>query len=141
MLQVPDIQEVFDNLQGQLSDTWASTDSFYGILMLVFGLLIVIWCIRKAARTVSWLVGFFLFLQIMHVIAFKTDIGVMFPVLQGIFKFEPLVALAQLLRNTPVCGWLLWLQAFLDATVSGAFQTIWHWILIAFDWCKTYIHT
>ncbi len=107
-------------LGDSLNQTIFSTDSIYGILFILFIIVSVVMLSKSLWKLIGTWVGVILLLEIMHLLAFQTELGVMFPQLTVIFKYQVIVMLAQLCVGTPVSEWLLMVQAFLDSTIGVA---------------------
>ena len=123
-MRMPDVGEVKQGLESTLNDTIFSIDSIYGIVIILF----IVWCVwrmlRHAAGSPFRIIGFLLLLQIGHVVAFNVNVGNATHVLQTIFKYDVLTALAQLCVGTRVADVLLYVQAWLNAVVGGAISIV-----------------
>lgn len=113
-----DIQSAKQALESTLNSTAFSTDSLYGILIIVVIAYLIIGGIRRVTNSIGSVIGFMLFLEIAHVCAFSTSLGTMFPSLQELFKYDVFTALAQLCVGTPIADFLLYLGAFLNEVMQ-----------------------
>ena len=136
MLRIPDVTQVFEGLQSSLADTPFSLSSLPGILLLLCLIGIVVLCVKKVGRMIAAGFGLLVLLEILHIIAYRTPIGSDVPILQTIFPYEPFTALAQLCVGTPVSDVFLWIQAFLNTVIGGAFTTVWHWLILVVDYFR-----
>lgn len=134
MLRIPDINQVFKGLQDSLANTPFSLSSLPGILLLCCLIGIVVIFTRKVSHIIVTGFGLLLLLEILHIITYKTSIGETFPFLYRMFFYEPFTALAQLCVGTPLSDGLLWFQAFLNTVIGGAFETVWYWICLVYQY-------
>lgn len=135
MFVLKSASEIFTELSESLNPKILSLDSIYGIVMLLLFILGVVFCCRSI-KYLFVLVGTFVFLQLGHVIACSTQIGMDLPFLQVLFKYDVFTALAQLCVGTPLGDGLLWLQAYLNSIVGSAIGLIYDWVRIVIRMCE-----
>lgn len=132
------LQSLHDSLLGELNPEIWSSDSARSLLFLIFGFGVSVFLIKKLKNAVCWWLGLIAFMEIMHFIALQTAVGTQFPILQEIFKYDVLSMIAQLFVGTKVCDVLLYIRAFLEATIGTAVTLIWQGVCWLFDYIKTY---
>ena len=113
-----DVDSIKQALENTLNGNILSTDSIYGILIIVGIAWLVYRGIKKATSSLSSILGFILLLEIGHIVAFSTALGSDIPLLQQIFKYDVLTALAQLCVGTKVSDFLLYVQAYLTGVLQ-----------------------
>ena len=126
-----DVDAIKNALENTLNGTVLSLDSIYGIIIVVAIAFLVYKAIKKATSSVMSIIGFILLLEIGHICAFNTSLGVSFPTLQTIFKYDVLTALAQLCVGTKVADVLLYIQAYLNGTMALVVEKV-SWLLDSF---------
>lgn len=119
-----DVESVKQALEGTLNSSVLSTDSLYGILIIIVVAYLVIRGIRKVT-SIGSVIGFILFLEIAHILAFNTSLGEVAPVAKEIFKYDVFTALAQLFVGTPIADALLYTQAWLNTVM----MTVVAWVM------------
>lgn len=127
------VDKVKESLEATLNSNVISTDSLYGIIILLVVIYIIVRLIRKTLSSPGWLIGFIFLVEIGHILAYSTDLGTWIPVLQSIFKYDVLTALAQLCVGTKVSDVLLSIQAWLTAVIGGSFRMAFAYIKDFFD--------
>ena len=132
-----DIQSMKDALEGTLNSTALSTDSIYGILIIIVIAYLIIRGIRHVTSSIGSIVGFVLFLEICHILAFNTSVGTWFPAAQDIFKYDVFTALAQLCVGTPVADFLLWTQAWLNTVCLTVVKYVMYFMQQWTNYAKT----
>lgn len=105
-------------LEATLSSEVLTPDSLYGLVIIAVIAWLVVRGVKHVTNSLGSIIGFILFLEIGHVCAFNTTIGASAPVLQTIFKYDVLTALAQLCVGTPVATFLLYVQAWMNAIMQ-----------------------
>lgn len=120
-----DVESVKQALEGTLNSSILSTDSLYGILIIIVVAYLVVRGIRKVTSSIGSVIGFILFLEIAHILAFNTSLGDMVPIAKEIFKYDVFTALAQLFVGTPVADALLYIQAWLNTVM----MTVVAWVM------------
>lgn len=120
-----DVESVKQALEGTLNSSVLSTDSLYGILIIIVVAYLVIRGIRKVTSSIGSVIGFILFLEIAHILAFNTSLGEVAPVAKEIFKYDVFTALAQLFVGTPIADALLYTQAWLNTVM----MTVVAWVM------------
>lgn len=126
------IVEVHSRLMDSLNDSILSVNSIYGLLILLFLLGLFVVFMKKIRNFVTYGIALLLLLQILHVVAYQTPFGEWLPVLRSLFKYEPLVAIAQLFVGTPICKGILWVHSFLYVMVDAAFSMLFYSIRTLF---------
>lgn len=134
LLRVPDPAVVKEQLSSLLSASPFTVDSIYGVLILCVIVGLVIKFFHNIGKCVRFIIGFLVLWELSHVIVTETPLGTWMPVLGRFFKFDVLTAFAQMCVGTPVSGALLWIQAYLNTVVGGAFSTIFHIIAVFCHW-------
>lgn len=120
-----DVESVKQALEGTLNSSILSTDSLYGILIIIVVAYLVVRGIRKVTSSIGSVIGFILFLEIAHILAFNTSLGDIVPIAKEIFKYDVFTALAQLFVGTPVADALLYIQAWLNTVM----MTVVAWVM------------
>lgn len=105
-------------LENTLSDSVLTPNSIYGIVIIVVIAYLIIHGIRKVTSSIGSIIGFILLIEIGHIAAFYSSVGVWAPVLKEIFKYDVFTALAQLCVGTPIADALLYTQAWLIAVME-----------------------
>ena len=105
-------------LEGTLNDSVLTPNSIYGIVILVVIVYLIIHGIRKVTSSIGSIISFILLIEIGHICAFYSSLGVWVPVLRDIFKYDVFTALAQLCIGTPIADALLYTQAWLIAVMD-----------------------
>lgn len=113
-----EIEALKDSLKTTLNPSAWTTDSLYGILIIV----LIAWIIIKFAKSVTKSIGsilcLILFLEIGHLLAFNSSLGSEYPILKEIFKYDVFTALAQLCVGTKLSDFLLSAQAWLIKVID-----------------------
>lgn len=112
-----DVESVKQMLEGTLNASAVSPDSLYGLLIVIVVAYLVVRGIRKVTSSVGSVIGFILFLEVAHILAFNTVVGQWAPIAQEIFKYDVFTAIAQLFVGTPVADFLLYTQAWLNTVM------------------------
>lgn len=128
------VQEAFVSLKESISDSIWTGNSVYGIVILFLFVLFAALCC-KSIKYAFYLLGTFVFLELMHILAFATPIGTDLPFLQVLFKYDVFTALAQLCVGTPLSDDLLWMQAYLNTIVGTAAGLLYGWLETAVRIC------
>lgn len=135
------IIEVFQNLHDtflqELNPEIFSTDSFRSLAFLILGFGVMFFCMRTFKRAIQWWIGLILFVEMMYFIAFGTQVGVNFPFLQNIFKYDVFQMMAQLCVGTKVCDVILYIRAFLQGTITVCVTVIWNFVKWLWYWITT----
>lgn len=117
-----------EQLLNTLTDSPFTWNSVYGVLVILFLVGLVFMAVKKVGHAVLWGFSVMLFVQIMHIIAFSPEVTAVvpevIPILQTIFKYEPITALAQLCVGTKLSEWLVMLQVFLNRTIGEAVEVV-----------------
>lgn len=111
-------------LEATLSSDVMTPDSIYGLIIVAVIAWLVVRGVKHVTNSIGSIVGFILFLEIGHVCAFNTTLGAQAPVLQTIFKYDVLTALAQLCVGTPVSQFLLYVQAWMNSVMQRVVETV-----------------
>lgn len=129
MTQLPDAGQIKQTLERTLSSDIFTTNSIYGLIIIFVVGIWIFGFIKKIISSPARLIAFILLLEIGHILAFSTALGSYVPAMKVIFKYDVLVALAQLCVGTKVADVLLWIQSYLNSVIGGAFA-------IALDWFR-----
>jgi hypothetical protein len=105
-------------LEGTLNESVLTPNSIYGIVIIVVIAYLIIHGIRKVTSSIGSIIGFILLIEIGHIAAFYSSVGIWAPVLKEIFKYDVFTALAQLCVGTPIADALLYTQAWLIAVMD-----------------------
>lgn len=132
------LKDIHDSLLGDLNPNILSSDSARSLLFLIFGFGVAVFLMRTLKRAVCWWIGLILFMEIMHFAALQTVLGVKFPILVSIFRYDVLSMLAQLCVGTKLCDILLYIRAFLEATIGTAIMYIYYFMMWFIDYLKEY---
>lgn len=119
------VESVKQMLESTLNSSAFSTDSLYGLLIILVVAYLVVRGIRKVTSSIGSILGFILFLEIAHILAFNSSLGQWAPITQEIFKYDVFTALAQLCVGTPIADALLYLQAWLNTVMA----TVVDWVM------------
>ena len=123
------VEQVKSTLESTLNPEILTMDSIYGILIVIGIVWLIIRGFKKVTSSFGSIIGFILFLYFAYILAFNTDMGIWFPTLKTIFKYDVLTALAQLCVGTPVANVLLYIQAWLNTVMLTVMDRIIHWII------------
>lgn len=118
------VNEIKDALEATLNSQSLSGDSIYGIVIIAVICLLVYKGIKSVTNSLGSIIGFILLLEVGHVCAFSTTLGAQAPILQAIFKYDVLTALAQLCVGTPVSQFLLYVQAWMNAVMQRVVDVV-----------------
>ena len=116
-----EVENLANTLKSTLNPSAWTTDSLYGIIILVLIVWFVIRLIRGVTRSIGSILsilGLIFILEVGHILAFNSTVGMEYPVLKDIFKYDVLTAIAQLFVGTKVCDFLLSAQAWLIQVVD-----------------------
>ena len=113
-----EVENLANTLKSTLNPSAWTTDSLYGIIILVLIVWFVIRLIRGVTRSIGSILGLIFILEVGHILAFNSTVGMEYPVLKEIFKYDVLTAIAQLFVGTKVCDFLLSAQAWLIQVVD-----------------------
>lgn len=113
-----EVEKLKETLQNTLNSSAWSSDSLYGIIILVLIGWLVIKFARNVTRSIGSIIGLIIFLEVGHMLAFNSSIGTDYPILKEIFKYDVLTAIAQLFVGTKVGDFLLSAQAWLAQVVD-----------------------
>lgn len=105
-------------LEGTLNESVLTPNSIYGIVIIIVIAYLIIHGIRKVTSSIGSIIGFILLIEIGHIAAFYSSVGIWAPVLKEIFKYDVFTALAQLCVGTPIADALLYTQAWLIAVMD-----------------------
>ena len=109
----PTMQQIFESMKDSLANSPLTLNSIYGILIIAFIVLIIV-ALRKALHYAAGIIFGWLFAaELLHIFAFYTAVGAEVPILQTLFKYDVLTAIAQLFPNTAAADGLMWCQSFL----------------------------
>ena len=99
------------------SSTWSS-DSLYGVIILLLIGWILIKFAKNVTRSIGSIIGLIIILEVGHMLAFNSSIGTDYPILQEIFKYDVLTALAKLFAGTRIGEFLLSARAWLSQVID-----------------------
>lgn len=126
ILRIPDPVKVKDALEQTLAKSPFTINSLYGFIILAVIIFLIVKFFSDIGRCVRFVVSFIVLWELSHVLVTETQLGSWVPFLGNLFKFDILTAFAQMCVGTPLSTGLLWLQAYLNTVVGGAFSTIFH---------------
>lgn len=124
-------------LESTLSSSVLSFDSLYGLGLIIGIAVLIILIAKRIIKHVSWIIAFVLFVEVMHLMAYGTELGDMLPILRIMFKYDVLTSLAQLCVGTPIADGLLYAQAWLNTTIGTAVSKFIGWIGPFFTSCAS----
>jgi uncharacterized protein YhhL (DUF1145 family) len=108
-----EVENLANTLKTTLNSSALTTDSLYGIIILVLIVWIVIKFAKNVTRSIGSIIGLILVLEVGHILAFQSTVGNDYPILKEIFKYDVLTAIAQLFVGTKFGDFLLSAQAWL----------------------------
>lgn len=120
-MSIADVQAA---LAGSLENTPLTSNSWYGIGCAVVILFFLFRMFKHTTSSVAGLISFIFLAEVGHIVAFQSDLGIQYPVLQQIFKYDILTALAQLCVGTKAADVLLWIQAYITSLVDVVISTV-----------------
>lgn len=118
------VGEMKTALEATLNSEIMSPDSLYGIIIVLIIGWLVVRGIKNVTNSIGSILAFILFLEIGHVCAFSTTLGTQAPILQTIFKYDVLTALAQLCVGTKISEFLIYIQAWMNAVMQRVVDTV-----------------
>jgi hypothetical protein len=123
---VSEVERLKDTLQSTVNSSAWSSDSLYGVIILLLIGWILIKFAKNVTRSIGSIIGLIILLEVGHMLAFNSSVGTDYPILQEIFKYDVLTALAKLCEGTKISEFLLsarvWLSQVIDK-VAGYLST------------------
>jgi hypothetical protein len=113
-----EVGNLANTLKETLNSSALTTDSLYGIIILVLIAWIIIKFAKNVTRSIGSIIGLILVLEIGHILAFQSTVGTEYPILKEIFKYDVLTAIAQLFVGTKFGDFLLSAQAWLIQVID-----------------------
>lgn len=131
------VNEAKQALEATLNSEVWTPDAIYGIIIILVIGWLVVRGIKNVTNSLGSIIGFILFLEVGHVCAFSTTLGAQAPILQTIFKYDVLTALAQLCVGTPVSQFLLYVQAWMNGVMQQVVDTVGQLGKLAMDYIES----
>lgn len=116
------VSELTTSLRQLLNDHPISTDNIEGWI-LIFLILFIVWNLcRKAFQFVGWSCALILLIQVCYFLG-QTNLNTVIPI-GNFFQYDVLTAIAQTCVGTPVCDWLLKINASIQYIILHTWQTL-----------------
>lgn len=116
------VSEIAASFRQLLNDHPISTDSIEG-WVLIFLILFIIWNLcRKTLKFAGWSCAVIFLIQICYFLG-QTDFNNLIPI-GNWFQYDVLTAIAQTCVGTPVCDWLLKINASIQYIILHTWQTL-----------------
>lgn len=113
-----EVEKLKDALKDTLNPSALTTDSLYGIIIIVLIAWIIIKFAKSVTRSIGSIICLILVLEVGHLLAFNSTMGNEYPILKEIFKYDVLTAIAQLFVGTGFGDFLLSAQAWLIKVID-----------------------
>lgn len=110
-------------LQSELNPSAFSWDSVQGVIILLILIGLGICFAKKISRFFLYGFLFLVLLEILNVFA-QSSLAEHIPIIQSMFQYAPLQALAQMCVGTPIASALLYVEQFIHSIFGLAFEAV-----------------